>query len=221
MIIDNNDYKAAIDAFYNEDFDENTIKDISKLTEEFTDNSFIIYKIMLWKIGRLPNNNDDVKQLERIVEGIKDIYSEIDSIKTKEMTDNIKTLLKELLSINGIQLPVASTILHFYYPSFFPIIDRRALREIVDERSDAFDKNLKKYIDIIEEKCFNRKKGKFKIPTNKTDDLIEIYQSYIYLCDYLSKKMSCDYKDIDKALYKFDKIRCKKEKLGLEDCRKK
>lgn len=65
-------------------------------------------------------------------------------------------VLRDLISINGIGLPMASTILRFRNPDVFPIIDKRAYRVLMDKErlsiytSTNIDRQVEIYFEYIE-----------------------------------------------------------------------
>jgi len=89
----------------------NSTKTLSKQT-------FI--RILHWKSPRL-------KGIVKIDE-YNNTYRPI--IETCIKANNIETRISQLLSLYGIHTPTASTILHFIYPSEYPIIDIRTLETL-------------------------------------------------------------------------------------------
>lgn len=80
-----------------------------------------ILKIVLWKVNRFPYiNEDQVKKLKEVSNFTEHKQAEV--------------LLKELLMIEGIALPMASTILRFINPNVFQIIDERAYRVLFPDQ---------------------------------------------------------------------------------------
>lgn len=92
-----------------------------------------------------------------------------------------KQVLRKLLSAKGMRLPMTSTVLHFYYPDVYPIIDQRAYRELYGEEFPKY--------------------------TNKTDNIIELYMGYMKDC-FIYQQSNCPqipFNKIDKVLYQLDK----------------
>jgi thermostable 8-oxoguanine DNA glycosylase len=66
-----------------------------------------------------------------------------------------KEVLKVLLNVNGVDLPMASTILRFINPKVFQIIDRHAYRAIYGEKypfyqSTPAERKVSVYFDYID-----------------------------------------------------------------------
>ena len=156
--------------------DENGIIDrISRAEkEDYRENQDIINEIVLWKLNRRPQISE--KGIEAIykLEVIKAPVEAADS----ELTQEVLTLL---LNYRGMKLPMASTVLHFYYPDIFPIIDQRAYRELYG----------KEYPNTM-----------IKIPK-----LIDLYGQYIIDCYNFHQKMCPEipFSKLDKILYQIDK----------------
>ncbi|MCB0702962.1 MAG: hypothetical protein R2863_08965 [Candidatus Kapaibacterium sp.] len=90
-------------------------------------------------------------------------------------------VLRDLISINGIGLPMASTILRFRNPDVFPIIDKRAYRVLMD-------------------------KERLSIYTSTNiDRQVEIYFEYIERVHKFSKDKKVKVCHVDRVLYIFDK----------------
>ena len=141
--------------------------------KDYRENKDIINEIILWKINRMPIVENEL--IDLIYDLPKDltVYSLMDD-------DNVKNVLNKLLNTHGIALPVASSILHFYYPNLFPIIDQRAYRELY---------------------------GKEYPKTKSKGKLINIYLTYIQDIYALNrgKYPNVSYQNIDKLLYQLDK----------------
>lgn len=111
------------------------------------------------------------------------IYSlaNIDTPQNALKDERTKIVVKRLLRSKGMKLPMASTVLHFYYPQVFPIIDQRAYRELY---GTEYPQNI-----------------------NKKDVMVDVYLSYIAdACRY--QKENCPeipFEKIDKVLYQIDK----------------
>lgn len=71
--------------------------------------------------------------------------------------DKFKKCFNDLISSKGIKLAIASTILHFYNPDTFPIIDQRAYRELCSEEMPQNIKKEKSF-DIYYDYIFDCKK---------------------------------------------------------------
>ena len=77
----------------------------------------VFYEIVLWKLNRFPQINDDL---------LKDLRG-VSAIEPKEHR-KVKPTLRKMLQCHGIALPMASTILRFLKPTTFQIIDDRVYR---------------------------------------------------------------------------------------------
>lgn len=156
--------------------DETEIMDrISKVDKsDYRENKDIINEIVLWKMNRRP----------QVEEALIDAIYELEIIKTPlEAVESKLTarVVEMLLLSKGMQLPMASTVLHFYYPEIYPIIDQRAYRELYGEE-------YPKYITNVE-------------------TLMKIYTNYIVDC-YQYQQERCpeiSFSKIDKILYQLDK----------------
>lgn len=143
----------------------------------------IINLIRLWKINRLGNTNKNI--LDSLSGWVKNVKFEIDSettglerikfkIDTADCEEDIRKLVETMLEDDGVGLPMASAILHFFNPEVFPVIDHRDYRSIYaikhNERREL--SNSKKpymaplYIEFIREckdYCLNDKSNKAKM----------------------------------------------------------
>ena len=156
--------------------DESEILDrISKVDKaDYRENRDIINEIVLWKMNRRPQVEekliDAIYRLKKIETPIEAANSEI-----------TKQVVEMLLLTKGMQLPMASTVLHFYFPNIYPIIDQRAYRELY---GNDYPKNI----------------TKMKL-------LVELYLKYIVDC-YQYQQEKCPevpFAKIDKVLYQIDK----------------
>ena len=116
-------------------------------------------------------------------EGVVLSYEKLKEVVEKQALEDEKTaqVIEKLLQTKGMQLPMASTVLHFYYPEVFPIIDQRAYRELY---------------------AMDYPKTMTKIPM-----LTELYLKYIKDCwEYQQEKCpEIAFSKIDKVLYQLDK----------------
>lgn len=107
-----------------------------------------IYK---WKTRDRSKGHLDLKNYEIYEKAITSLLSKIE--------DNKK--IKNIVDLNGIRFPVASTILHFIFPEDFPILDIRTANTLWDKYvlSKKMGDNLKDYLLYrdsilkIREKC--------------------------------------------------------------------
>lgn len=123
-------------------------------------------RIALWKYDRIINIDDDF--LLRLYSVVKGKNISIDD-------DEVKHIIMELVSFEGVGFPLASSILKFINPDVFPIIDIRAYRAIYGKKLYYSQYCLSKYIDYTK----------------------ELYK----IADYLGVPLS----DVDEKLYVFDK----------------
>ena len=156
--------------------DESEILDrISKVDKaDYRENRDIINEIVLWKMNRRPQVEekliDAIYRLKKIETPIEAANSEI-----------TKQVVEMLLLTKGMQLPMASTVLHFYFPNIYPIIDQRAYRELY---GNDYPKNITKM------KLF-----------------VELYLKYIVDCYHYQQERCPEipFAKIDKVLYQIDK----------------
>ena len=175
-------YQEILERFSYED-DSGILERINKANTSIQEDKDIINEIVLWKLNRMVKVEDDV---------IEQIKSLPDYKSPLELVNDTKIIhiLEKLLSSKGIQLPMASTILHFYYPDLFPIIDQRSYREVYKKELPSFH-------------------SKDKIQKYST-----LYLTYIKDC-FRYKENNCSevpFRYIDKILYQLDKEKGNKGK---------
>ncbi len=152
-----------------ERIDSNSDGDIDELRD-------IINEIVLWKLNRMVFvENSTLLELKdiSIIETPEDVI--------RKDKDKVKSLLTHLLESKGVRLPMASTFMHFFNPTVFPIIDQRAYRVIYKkDYKDPYSikEKVNTYIDYLQE-CLN------------------------YYNVYLKDKIP--FSEIDKYLYQLDK----------------
>lgn len=101
-----------------------------------------LLEIVLWKTNRYP-------------EFTPELIDEINALRREHSIDKAKLLMKKLLSLNGFDLPMASTVLRFACPDHFQIIDQRVYRFIYED-TDVFkkpyndDKKVEMYFEYLE-----------------------------------------------------------------------
>jgi thermostable 8-oxoguanine DNA glycosylase len=125
-------------------------------------NEMTLLEIVLWKTNRYP-------------EYTSALIDDINSLRNQFSVDKAKNLLKDLLSLRGFDLPMASTVLRFACPDHFQIIDQRVYR-FINEEADVFKKpynNDKKvemyfeYLDKLRIVC-----DTYDIPFSKSDRIL-------------------------------------------------
>ncbi len=168
------DYKEILNRFIYEDETEINERIASANNSDYRENRDIINKIVLWKMNRTPEVSDEV---------IDAIYSlsEIASPEEAAQSERTREVVEKLLMSKGMKLPMASTVLHFYFPNLYPIIDQRAYRELY---------GIEYPRSII-----------------KVEKLVDIYVKYIIDCrNYHQKKCpQIPFSKVDKLLYQLDK----------------
>ena len=87
-----------------------------------------------------------------------DIVRQISELKVLKAGEHRKSKkeLSTLLELNGVDLPMASTILRFINPEVFQIIDRHAYRAVYEKKyplytSTPTERKLSVYFDYIDE----------------------------------------------------------------------
>ena len=168
------DYQEVLSRFtYDDGTDiQNRISAVE--ARDYRENRDIINEIVLWKLNRRPQVTEE---LIDAIFSLKEIKTPL-QVLTDEKTERV---VEKLLQTKGMQLPMASTVLHFYYPEIFPIIDQRAYRELY---------------------AMDYPKTMTKIPM-----LTELYLKYIKDCwEYQQEKCpEIAFSQIDKVLYQLDK----------------
>ncbi len=127
------------------------------------DDSDIINQIALWKFDRV------IDIAGETIEFLNSIARHIQSPEDVLRDTGVAELINELLNSKGVGLPLASTILKFYQPRAFPIIDQRAYRQIFGEKL-PIKAGVKIYIKYVK-KCVEIGK-RFKIPFEKVDEVL-------------------------------------------------
>lgn len=140
---------------------------LDSLESDFNQN--ILNEIILWKVNRYANFEDDT------IRAINNINSEV-RVLNKEKT---ASLLRLLLRTKGVKLAMASTILRFKNPDVYQIIDQRVYRVIYDGQElnlsgylndEKIEQQIElyfKYLEDLKEVCL-----KFKIPFSKSDRIL-------------------------------------------------
>lgn len=148
---------------------------LSLKENEFTQNT--INEIVLWKLNRYAQlTTECLAALNEIP------YDE--KVLNEEQTRNI---LRLLLPIDGIQLPMASTILRFRNPKIYQIIDQRVFRLLWNDENEKHN-NLKYHL----RKSF--------------ENQIDIYLKYLKLLRIAADEFEFDFFLSDRYFYLIDKI---------------
>ena len=124
--LDNNNYT----------FQPELTKELDDLNGIFNQNT--INQIILWKVNRYSIFNDET--LNKLNQ-IKKSETQLDLNITKE-------ILYSLLSIKGVQLAMASTILRFKNPNIYQIIDQRVFRFIYGVELPSYFSSIEKQTDL-------------------------------------------------------------------------
>ena len=115
---------------------------LDSLSSDF--NQEIINQIVLWKVNRYVEIDDDILLL------LNSIKKE-DEYVDEEIT---KKILEKLLSTKGIQLAMASTILRFKNPKNYQIIDQRVYRFINGKNMPSYfssiEAQIKLYLEYLQ-----------------------------------------------------------------------
>ncbi len=156
---------------YKYDLNENITRDylINKIQKKglitYSEDYNIINEIVLWKINRRINlSSETIEYINSVTRNVKTIEDALNS-------NDVKNLLDEMLKQKGIRLPMASTILHFYNPNVFPIIDQRSYRELFNKKLNL-NANSEIYLLYLQ-RCKNICE-RYKIPIKLID--IVLYQ---------------------------------------------
>ncbi len=158
------------------DFEFNYQIELTKKLDN-TSSSFdqnIINEIVLWKVNRYAEVENNLLTL---LNSIDPNDKEIDLEKTKN-------ILKALISKNGIQLAMASTILRFRNKNIYQIIDQRVYRII-----------------------YRGKKLKIKTYSSEKNinDQIELYVQYLKDLRSICRQLNIPFSSADRILYMADK----------------
>jgi len=106
-------------------------------------NQEIINEIILWKVNRYANVDNDTLKL----------LNDIGTTSTVLDIEKTRKILKILIQKKGIQLPMASTMLRFKNKNIYQIIDQRVYRIIYKDKklklkTHLNDKNLNDQVDL-------------------------------------------------------------------------
>lgn len=141
----------------------------------------LINEIVLWKLNRMVEVDDELIKSLLKIRRITDIEFFLNS---NDLRDELKDTMKKLMDSKGIRIAMASTILHFFNPKIFPIIDKRAYFAInnclMPERINNKNNGPDEYLLYIE-KCYKW----FLLKSKNEKDL--------------------KFENIDKVLYQHDK----------------
>ena len=132
-------------------------------------NQEILNEIVLWKVNSYVSVSDS-------------ILESIDRVKHLKQGEHKKAslLIEVLLSVKGVDLAMASTILCFRNPEVFQIIDRHAYRAVTGTKLVLYS-------------------------STSADKIISVYLDYIEKLIQLCKKRGLRFETVNRLLYLFDK----------------
>lgn len=162
---------------YEFDYQNNLTKKLDSYSSDFNQN--MINEIVLWKVNRYSELSIETLSL----------LNQIGNEFNRELT---RKVVKALINENGIQLPMASTILRFKNPELYQIIDQRVYRVI-------YGKELKI--------------NQYKSDTN-IEKQIDLYLQYLIDLKTKSSNLRIPFRLADRILYNADKRLNKNEKLN-------
>jgi thermostable 8-oxoguanine DNA glycosylase len=166
------DYKNNLTEYldkYSYPSDPNLKEKIANLEDIFFTQP-LINEIVLWKVNRYVSLNNEI--LIRL-NNLKSL--------TQGRHQDAQSILEDLLTVKGVDLPMASTFLRFRNPKVFQIIDKHAYRAVYD----------KKY-------PFNGKSQR------SIDKKVDVYFDYLDKLIELCRERNLEFTSVDKLLYEFD-----------------
>lgn len=135
-----------------------------------------INEIVLWKVDRYAQLSPEC------LAALNEIPHD-EKVLNEEQTRNI---LRLLLPIDGIQLPMASTILRFRNPKIYQIIDQRVFRLLWNEENEKHN-NLKYHL------------------RKSHEEQIDLYLKYLKLLRIAADEFKFDFSLSDRYFYLIDK----------------
>ena len=130
----------------------------------------LIYEMVLWKINRFPEINDDLINEINTISGLQ---------RNQHNCEKSRSIIEKLLRCRGVRLPMASTILRFTNPNAFQIIDDRVCRVLSLEKKypakpaqitqGYLDSSIKcyfEYLDQLNKICCDR------LPFDQADKIL-------------------------------------------------
>lgn len=123
----------------------------------------ILNSITLWKANRQTEISSET------VEYLCSVTRQVSTPEEALANPDTALLIDELLSSKGVQLALASTILKFYAPTAFPIIDQRAYF-ILHRRKLPPSAGTSVYLDYIRDLIVLR--DRFGIPFQNVDQVL-------------------------------------------------
>jgi len=139
-------------------------------------NDGLLNQIVLWKVNRYAEIDDDLLQRMNLLAKVK-----------PGMHTKAEDVLLCLLSCKGFNLPMATTILRFLNPDTFQIIDRRAYRAVYPEEYP---------------RCLSTTKKDEKVRKDKVRRYFLYLDKLRTLC---RQRGDLEFRTADEALYQYDK----------------
>ena len=108
----------------------------------------LINKIVLWKLNRQVIINVDL--LDEIMHFEEKDINSFPSQRNDPWWQKVESIINSLVKCDGVRIAMASTILHFFHPSTFQIIDQRSYRVIFRQEMPYSSKDWGKiYVDYM------------------------------------------------------------------------
>ncbi len=145
-------------------YQEKLTKKLDTKKDDFTYET--ILEIVLWKINRFPEINED-------------LIARINELRKAYNADLSDYVLMKLLESKGFDLPMASTFLRFINPNYFQIIDQRVYRILYGKNLKIpFSKSkkielYKIYLTDLKEVCINH-----NIPFSESDRILYLLDKH-------------------------------------------
>ena len=111
------DYQEVLSRFTYDDGTDIRDRALAADAGDYRENRDIINEIVLWKMNRRPQVTEE---LIDAIFSLKEIKTPLQALENK----NTAKVVERLLQTKGMQLPMASTVLHFYYPEIFPLLTK-------------------------------------------------------------------------------------------------
>jgi thermostable 8-oxoguanine DNA glycosylase len=128
----------------------------------------VVNEIVLWKVNRYAPLPDEIRN------ALHTLMLEPQKHRGSEC------VLVQLLACDGVDLPMASTLLRFQAPDVFQIIDRHAYRAVFGEAYPLY-------------------------PASSPQAKIHTYFKYLDALHRLAQSSGVQFRDLDRILYIFDK----------------
>ena len=118
------DYQEVLNRFTYDDGTDIRKRVSAAEVDDYRENRDIINEIVLWKMNRRPQVTEEL---------IDAIFSLKENKTPLQALSDEKTakVVEKLLQTKGMQLPMASTVLHFYYPEVFLLLIKGHTRNFI------------------------------------------------------------------------------------------